>query len=146
MLGAVFCSLSVEIFQNFRKIFYTSADTVANGAFHHIFSLGDLRLLLAQNVVSVHSPSLDGRELVESCVENGAVFLLRNDLLRGQRREHHLWLKAGVNVQRTLVMLPLAPLVAVTQAAPLENNGDFIGNFQGDILGQVGIIVVQAAA
>jgi len=43
-------------------------------------------------------------------------------------------------------MLPLAPLIAVTQAAPLENNGDFIGNFQGDILGQVGIIVVQAAA
>ena len=40
-------------------------------------------------------------------------------------------------------MLPLAALVAVTLAAPGgENDGDFVGNFQGDIFGQVGIVAV----
>ena len=68
------------IFQNFRKIFYTPANTVANGTFHHIFSLGNFRLLLAQNVVGIHPPGLDGREQVKGGVEDGAVFLLQNDL------------------------------------------------------------------
>ena len=143
-LGAVCCSLSVEIFQNFRKIFNTSADTVANGTFHHVFSMGNFRFLLAQNVVGIYSSGLNGRELVKSGVEGGAVFLVQNNLLRGQGREHHIRLKARVNVQGALVMLPLAALVAVTLTAPGgENDGDLVGNFQSDILGQVGIVTVQ---
>ena len=41
-------------------------------------------------------------------------------------------------------MLPLAPLVAVTQAAPDgEGHGDLLRHFQGDTLGQVGVVVIQ---
>jgi nucleoside-diphosphate-sugar epimerase len=136
----------MKIFQNFRKIFYTPADAVANRAFHHIFSLGNLRFFLAQNVVGIHSPGLDGRELVKSGVEDRTVFLVQNDLLRGQGWEHHIRLKAGVSVQGALVMLPLAALVAVTLTAPgREHNDDLVGDFQGDIFGHVGIVSSYAA-
>ena len=38
----------------------------------------------------------------------------------------------------------VAPLVAVTQAAPDgEGHGDLLRHFQGDTLGQVGIVTVQ---
>ena len=41
-------------------------------------------------------------------------------------------------------MLPLAPLVAVTLAASNgEGHGDLLRHFQGDALGQVGVVVVQ---
>ena len=41
-------------------------------------------------------------------------------------------------------MLPLAPLVAVTQAAPDgEGHGDLVRHFHSDTLGQVGVVVIQ---
>lgn len=97
----------MKIFQNFRKIFYPPADAAANGALHYIFSAGDFGFAFSQNVMDIHPPGLDGRELFNGGVEDGAVFLVQNDFLRGQGREHHIRLKAGVNVQGALVMLPL---------------------------------------
>ena len=134
----------MKIFQKFREIFQAPADTVANGTPLHIFGPGNLGLLLAQDIMGIHSPGLNGRELVKSGVEGGAVFLVQNNLLRGQGREHHIRLKAGVSVQGALVMLPLAALVAVTlTASGRENDGDLVRYFQGDTLGQVGIVTVQ---
>ncbi|RAY99821.1 hypothetical protein DK853_54665, partial [Klebsiella oxytoca] len=67
----------------FREIFQAPADTVANGTPLHIFSPGNLGLFLAQNVVGIHSPGLDGWETVKGGVEDGTVFLVQNDFLRG---------------------------------------------------------------
>ena len=41
-------------------------------------------------------------------------------------------------------MLPLAPLVAVAHTASNgEGHGDLLRYFQGDALGQVGVVVIQ---
>ena len=134
----------MKIFQKFREIFQAPADTVANGTPLHIFGPGNLGLLLAQDIMGIHSPGLDGRELVKSGVEDRTVFLVQNDFLRGQGREHHIRLKAGVSVQGALVMLPLAALVAVAHTASNgEGHGDLLRYFQGDALGQVGVVVIQ---
>ena len=50
----------------------------------------------------------------------------------------------GGAVQGTLIMIPLAALVAVAQAATNgEGHGDLVRHLQHDALGQVGVVVVQ---
>ena len=47
-------------------------------------------------------------------------------------------------VQGTLVMFPLAALVAVAQTAPDgEGHGNLVRNLQRDALGQVWVVVIQ---
>ena len=94
--------------------------------------------------MSIHPACLDRRKLVESGVEVVPLLGLLHDLLRGQRGPGHIGLEAGGPVQGALVMLPLAPLVAVTQAATDgEGHGDLLRHFQGDTLGQVVVVVIQ---
>ena len=133
-----------KFFQNIFHHFHAPADTVPDSVLRHIFSSGNIALAFAQDVMSIHPACLDRRKLVESGVEVVPLLGLLHDLLRGQRGPGHIGLEAGGPVQGALVMLPLAPLVAVTQAAPDgEGHGDLLRHFQGDTLGQVGVVVIQ---
>ena len=136
--------LSTGDFQNFPQIFQAAVDRAGDLALVHSLGSGNRRHAPPQDEAGIDAPGLDGREAVKSGVEGGVVLGQLHDLLRGQRGIGHVGLKAGGPVQGALVMVPLAPLVAVAHTAPNgEGHGDLLRHFQGDTLGQVGIVVVQ---
>ena len=136
--------LSVGDFQNLPQIFQPEVNRAGDLALIHSLGPGNRRHAPPQDEAGVDAPGLDGRETVKGGIEGGAVLGQLHDLLRGQRGIGHVGLKAGGPVQGALVMVPLAPLVAVAQAATDgEGHGDLLRHFQGDTLGQVGVVVIQ---
>ena len=131
--------LSTGDFQNLPQIFQPEVNRAGDLALIHSLGPGNRRHAPPQDEAGVDAPGLDGREAVNGGIEGGVILGQLHDFLRGQRGPGHVGLEAGGSVQGTLVMLPLAPLVAVTQAAPDgEGHGNLVRHFQGDTLGQAG--------
>ena len=137
-------SLLQRIFQNIFQIEQAPANRAAHPADPHALGLGNFFFADAENVMSIDTPGLDGRELGDGRIEGGPILPGLQDLLRGRRRVSHVGLKAGIGVQGALAMILLAALVAVTQAASDgEGGGDLVADLQGGVLFQVRIIFFQ---
>ena len=137
-------SLLQRFFQNIFHSGQPALNGAADAAPSNALGCRDLGLAHAEKIVLVHTPGLRGWELGQRVIEGKSGFPCLNVLVRGQGLAKHIGLKAGIGVQGTLAVSALLPLVAVAQAASdREGGGDLVRHFQGDTLGQVGVVVIQ---
>ena len=113
-------SLLERIFQNIFQAGQAPFNRTADPAFAHALGGGNLGLALAEDIVLIDPPGLNGRELGQRVIEGKIALLLVHVLIRGHGAVEHVGLEAGIGVQGALTVSALLALVAVTQTAAAD--------------------------